>query len=103
MPDGYRTELAENGGILSGGQKQRLCLARALLRQGDVYVLDEPTSALDARHSEILMGVLRELARERIVVVITHERELLDSAEQITRLGNAAVQPAMAEIGGQKG
>ena len=103
MPDGYRTELAENGGILSGGQKQRLCLARALLRQGDVYVLDEPTSALDARHSEILMGVLRELARERIVVVITHERELLDSAEQITQLGNAAVQPAMAEIGGQKG
>lgn len=87
MPDGYGTLLSENGGTLSGGQKQRLCLARALLREGDVYVLDEPTSALDAGHSEILMGILRELALEKIVVVITHERELLDSAEHIMRIG----------------
>lgn len=87
MPDQYETVLSENGGVLSGGQKQRLCLARALLREGDVYIFDEPTSALDARHGEILMELLEELARERIVVVITHEKEFLDSAERIMRIG----------------
>ena len=87
MPDQYGNVLSENGGVLSGGQKQRLCLARALLREGDVYVFDEPTSALDARHGEILMDLLKELAIKKIVVVITHERELLDSAECIMRIG----------------
>lgn len=79
MPEGYETVLTENGGVLSGGQKQRLCLARALLRDGDVYLLDEPTSALDKRHSEILMELLESLAHDRIVAVITHERDLADS------------------------
>lgn len=87
MPDQYETTLSENGGVLSGGQKQRLCLARALLREGDVYIFDEPTSALDARHGEILMELLEELAREKIVAVITHEKEFLDSAERIMRIG----------------
>lgn len=90
MPEQYGTVLSENGGVLSGGQKQRLCLARALLREGDVYIFDEPTSALDARHGEILMELLRELAQEKIVVVITHEREFLDSAEYVTRIGGQA-------------
>lgn len=87
MSHRYETVLSENGGVLSGGQKQRLCLARALLREGDVYIFDEPASALDAYHGEILMELLRELAREKIVVVITHERDLLDSAEVLMRIG----------------
>lgn len=87
MPDQYETALSENGGVLSGGQKQRLCLARALLREGDVYIFDEPTSALDARHGEILMELLEELACEKIVVVITHEKEFLDSAERVMWIG----------------
>ena len=80
MPDGYDTVLTENGGVLSGGQKQRLCLARALLRQGDVYIFDEPTSALDRANRDRFAELLAELAKRKIVVVITHERELLDRA-----------------------
>lgn len=80
MPEGYETVLTENGGVLSGGQKQRLCLARALLREGDVYVFDEPTSALDKANRERFAELAAELARDKIVVVITHEKELLDLA-----------------------
>lgn len=79
--------LTENGGVLSGGQKQRLCLARALLREGDVYIFDEPTSALDQKNRERFTELVRELGEDRIVVVITHEKELLAEAQQIVELG----------------
>lgn len=87
MPERYETMLTENGGALSGGQKQRLCLARALLREGDVYLFDEPTSALDRENREHFAGVVQELSKDKIVVVITHERELPDGAQRVTKLG----------------
>lgn len=89
MPMRYETMLTENGGVLSGGQKQRLCLARAMLREGDVYVFDEPTSALDRENRARFAGLLQELSRDRIVVVITHEKELLDGAGRVTELGTS--------------
>lgn len=90
MPAGYETALTENGGVLSGGQKQRLCLARVLLRDGDVYIFDEPTSALDKANRDHFAGLLTELAKEKIVVVITHEKELLDTAEQVAEIGTGS-------------
>lgn len=89
MPDGYETVLTENGGVLSGGQKQRLCLARALLREGEVYIFDEPTAALDKGNRERFAALLEELCKDRIVVVITHEKELLDGARRVTQIGGS--------------
>lgn len=90
MPQGYETILTENGGVLSGGQKQRLCLARALLREGDVYIFDEPTSALDKGNRDRFASLLAALAKERIVAVITHEKELLDLAEYVVEMNGKA-------------
>jgi len=87
MPDKYQTFLTQGGGTLSGGQKQRLCLARTLLSKGDVYLFDEPSSAIGERHREYLQGVLEELARDKIVVVITHDDTLLKNARHITTVG----------------
>lgn len=81
MPEQYEAVLTENGGVLSGGQKQRLCLVRALLREGDVYLFDEPASALDTANRERLTKLLKILSKDRIIVVITHERELPESAQ----------------------
>ena len=86
MPNQYNTVLSENGGVLSGGQKQRLCVARALLRKGDVYLFDEPTSALDRANRERFMELLSELAKDKIVVVITHDTKLLEMSQYTVEL-----------------
>jgi len=57
---------------LSGGQQQRLCLARTLAVQPSVVLMDEPCSALDPRATAVIEGMIRELAREYTLVIVTH-------------------------------
>jgi phosphate transport system ATP-binding protein len=57
---------------LSGGQQQRLCLARTLAVQPSIILMDEPCSALDPRASGVIEGMIRELAREYTIVIVTH-------------------------------
>lgn len=73
MKNGLDTKLSENGSNLSGGQRQRILLARTLLKKADVYFFDEPTSALDQEREKRIMEVLTNLAKEKIVFVITHQ------------------------------
>lgn len=87
MPEQYETTLTENGGVLSGGQKQRLCLARALLREGDVYIFDEPTTALDQGNREKFVALVRELRKDKIVVVITQEKGLPEENGYVVEMG----------------
>lgn len=69
---GLATELLERGENLSGGQRQRLALARALLHDTPVYIFDEAASNIDAESEEQIMEVIRELSRERLVILISH-------------------------------
>lgn len=70
---GLQTGLSERAGNLSGGQRQRLALARALLdRKRQVYIFDEASSNIDAESEEKIMELIRELAREKTVVLISH-------------------------------
>ncbi len=73
MKNGLDSKLSENGSNLSGGQRQRILLARTLLKRADVYFLDEPTSALDQERETRIMEVLRNLAKKKVVFVITHQ------------------------------
>ena len=70
--EGLDTELSENASNLSGGQKQRLALARALLRDTPVYIFDEATSNIDAESEDLIMQVIRELAKTKTVLLISH-------------------------------
>ena len=70
----------------SGGEIQRLGLLRAWLRQRPVEVLDEPTAFLDATAAEQVRSVIQERVRERLVLVSTHDPELIRQADQVIEL-----------------
>lgn len=74
---GYDTFLGEAGYGMSGGQLQRLSIARALLVDSEVVIMDEPTSALDKKNREHIRTVIEELSKDKIVIVVSHDRELI--------------------------
>lgn len=86
LPEGYDSQLYENGKPLSRGQRQRLCMARTLLRQAEVYLFDEPTAALDAAHAQQVIDAIRRLAAQAVVILITHDAGVRTAADQVIQL-----------------
>lgn len=72
LPQGLDTPIGERGQGVSGGQAQRISIARALLSERDIVILDEPTSQVDLESEAIIEAVIKDLAREKTVVVATH-------------------------------
>ncbi len=70
--EGLMTKLEERGTNFSGGQRQRLAIARALLHDSPVYIFDEATSNIDAESEEIIMEVIKKLAKKKTVILISH-------------------------------
>lgn len=81
--EGLNTQVMENGSNLSGGQRQRLGLARALLSDADVYIFDEATSNIDAESEQLIMDVITELSKTKIVIVISHRLANIANADNI--------------------
>lgn len=69
---GLMMQIEEKASNLSGGQKQRLVLARAILHDSDVYIFDEATSNIDVESEDKIMKVVQELAKEKLVILISH-------------------------------
>ena len=77
---------------MSGGQMQRVALARALVNDPDILLADEPTGALDTETSIQVMDLIREVAKDRLVVMVTHNPELADQyASRIVRLKDGKI------------
>ena len=70
--DGLQTVLSERGENFSGGQRQRLALARALLFDTPIYIFDEATSNIDMESEEMIMNVIRELSKTKMILFISH-------------------------------
>lgn len=85
---GLNFELKENASNLSGGQKQRLSLARALLHNSEVYIFDEATSNIDVESEEIILEVLKELTKQKTVIMISHRLANVKSASKIYVMKN---------------
>lgn len=77
---------------LSGGQMQRVSIARALVNNPDIILADEPTGALDSATSVQIMDILKEISKEKLVIMVTHNPELAQQyATRIVRLNDGAV------------
>lgn len=70
--DGYEKRKVTE---LSGGQKQRIAIARALIKNPDIIFADEPTGALDKSNGENIMTLLKELSKDKLVIVVSHDRD----------------------------
>ena len=71
---------------LSGGQRQRTAIARAMINEPKVLFADEPTAALDHENAFSVMEILKEYAKNNLVLVITHDRSILKDADQIIEM-----------------
>lgn len=75
---GLAKQMKKRPNQLSGGQMQRVAIARAIVNDPDIILADEPTGALDSETSVQIMDILKEIAEERLVVMVTHNRELAE-------------------------
>ena len=89
---GLGDQLHKRPNQMSGGQMQRVAIARALVNDPDILLADEPTGALDSETSIQVMELLKEVARDRLVVLVTHNNELADRyATRILRLQDGKI------------
>ena len=80
---GLMMPIEEKASNLSGGQKQRLVLARAILHDSDIYIFDEATSNIDVESEDKIMQVVQSLAKEKLVILISHRLANVVKADQI--------------------
>ena len=92
LPKGMDADLGELGEKLSGGERQRIAIARIILRNPEYLILDEVTSALDAENKAAVMGALRKLMAGRTCVLISHDMDMVRSADHIVVLDEGSVQ-----------
>jgi phosphate transport system ATP-binding protein len=84
-----KDKLGENGLSLSGGQQQRLCIARAIANEPDVVLMDEPASSLDPISTMKIEELIRDLAEEYTIVIVTHNMQQATRVSDITAFFNA--------------
>lgn len=99
LDDALDTDVFEAGKIMSTGQKQRLCIARALLRNVDIYLLDEITSNVDPENTQLILSYFKELSKDgKTIISVTHDREYIPFADMIYELCNGKDATIVSEI-----
>ena len=91
LPDGWNTDIGENGCELSGGERQRISIARAFLKNAPIILLDEATASLDVENETLIQTALSRLIADKTVLVIAHRMRTVAGADKIVVLADGAV------------
>ena len=91
LPKGYDTEVGELGDTLSGGEKQRIGIARAFLHECPLILLDEPTSNLDSLNEGSILKSLKESAKKKTVVLVSHRVSTMNVADVVYEMENGRI------------
>ena len=83
LPQGFDTQVGEDGGFLSGGQRQAIALGRAVLLNEPLLILDEPTNSFDNTTESIVKKRLFEYTRDRTLLLVTHKAPMLELVERL--------------------
>ena len=83
LPEGFESEIGDDGVLLSGGQRQRLAIARAFYKDSPIIILDEATSSLDTESELIVQEALEKLITNRTTIVIAHRLSTIENASKI--------------------
>lgn len=105
LPDGYHSNIGENGCALSGGERQRISIARAILKDAPVVILDEATASMDAENENLVQQALSVLLRGKTVLVIAHRMRTIANVDKVVVLdqGRVAEMGTPEELLQQKG
>ena len=91
LPDGYNTVIGEGGANLSGGEKQRISIARAILKDSPIIILDEATANVDPENEDRLQRAVKELTKDKTIIMIAHRLKTVKDADQILVLHDGCI------------
>ncbi|MBN2483459.1 MAG: ABC transporter ATP-binding protein/permease [Candidatus Omnitrophica bacterium] len=96
LPQGYDTIVGERGLKLSGGQRQRIAIARAIVRDPDLFIFDEATSSLDHESEQMVQKAIENLGQEKTMLIIAHRLTTIEKADVVYDLGKMTDSCALA-------
>jgi ATP-binding cassette, subfamily B, bacterial len=91
LPQGIKTDIGEQGSKLSGGERQRICIARAVAKDGALFLLDESTSALDAQREAAILKYFQAMDKSKTIISVTHKLANAVKADYIICMKNGEI------------